>query len=96
MSTKLFVGNLDFKITAKDLQEAFAPYGTVVETKLVTEPAGRSRGFGFVTMSSGEEAQKAIEGLEGKEMGGRSINVSVARPREARPTAGPGGRRERY
>lgn len=83
MSTKLFVGNLDFKVTENDLQDAFAAYGTVVEANLVTDrTTGRPRGFAFVTMSSPEEAQKAIDGLNGKELGGRALNVNIARPRE--------------
>jgi RNA recognition motif-containing protein len=92
MSTKLFVGNLDFKVTENDLQDAFAVYGTVVEANLVTDRAtGRPRGFAFVTMSSPEEAQKAIDGLNGKDMGGRAVNVSIARPREERSGGGGGG-----
>jgi len=91
MSTKLFVGNLDFKVTENDLQDAFAAYGTVVEANLITDRVtGRPRGFAFVTMSSPEEAQKAIEGLNGKDMGGRALNVNIAREREERP--GGGGR----
>src|SRR6516164_5745585 len=93
MSAKLFVGNLDFKVTENDLQDAFAVYGTVVEANLVTDRAtGRPRGFAFVTMSSPEEAQKAIDGLNGKDMGGRAVNVSIARPREERSGGGGGGR----
>ncbi len=92
MSTKLFVGNLDFKVTENDLQDAFAAYGTVVEANLVTDRAtGRPRGFAFVTMGSPEEAQKAIEGMNGKDLGGRTLNVNIARPREERPGGG-GGR----
>ncbi len=83
MSTKLFVGNLDFKVTENDLQDAFAAYGTVDEANLITDRAtGRPRGFAFVTMNSPEEAQKAIDGLNGKELGGRALNVNLARPRE--------------
>jgi len=102
MSTKLFVGNLDFKVTENDLQDAFAAYGTVVETNLVTDRAtARPRGFAFVTMSSPEEAQKAIDGMNGKELGGRALNVNVARPREGSSGGGGrggygGGRRDRY
>ena len=92
MSTKLFVGNLDFKVTENDLQDAFAAHGTVVEANLVTDrTTGRPRGFAFVTMSSPEEAQKAIDALNGKELGGRALNVNVARPREERSGDGGGG-----
>lgn len=92
MSTKLFVGNLDFKVTENELQDAFGAYGTVVEANVVTDRAtGRPRGFAFVTMSSPEEAQKAIEGLNGKDLGGRVLNVNVARPREERSGGGGGG-----
>ncbi len=97
MSTKLFVGNLDFKVTENDLQDAFAAFGTVVEANLVTDrTSGRPRGFGFVTMSSPEEAQKAIEGMNGKELGGRPLTVNVARPREERSGGGGGGGRRGY
>ena len=104
MSTKLFVGNLDFKVTENDLQDAFAAFGTVVEANLVTDRAtGRPRGFAFVTMSSPADAQKAIDGMNGKDLGGRTLNVNVARPREERSSGGDGrrgayggGRRERY
>src|ERR1700752_3186684 len=92
MSTKLFVGNLDFKVTENDLQDAFAAHGTVVEASLATDRAtGRPRGFAFVTMSTPEEAQKAIDALNGKELGGRALNVSIARPREERSGGGGGG-----
>ncbi len=103
MSTKLFVGNLDFKITENDLQDAFAAYGTVVETNLVTDRAtARPRGFAFVTMSSPEEAQKALDGMSGKGLGGRALNVNIARTREEHSGGGGGrggyggGRRDRY
>jgi cold-inducible RNA-binding protein len=93
MSAELFVGNLDFKVTKDDLQAAFAAHGTVVEAKLMTDRVtGRPRGFGFVTMGSPEEAQKAIDALNGKELGGRALTVNLARPREERPSGG-GGRR---
>src|SRR5215831_161412 len=93
MSTKLFVGNLDFKVTENDLQDAFAAYGTVTEANLVTDRAtGRPRGFAFVTMSSPEEAQKAIDGMNGKDLGGRALSVNIARPREERPGGGGGSR----
>jgi cold-inducible RNA-binding protein len=92
MGTKLFVGNLDFKITENDLQDAFAACGSVLETNLVTDrTTGRPRGFAFVTMSTAEEAQKAIDALNGKTLGGRALSVNVARPREER-SGGDGGR----
>ncbi|HWW01443.1 MAG TPA: RNA-binding protein [Candidatus Acidoferrum sp.] len=95
MSAKLFVGNLSFNITENDLQDAFAAHGTVVEANLMMDRAtGRPRGFGFVTMSTPEEAQKAIDALHGKELGGRALTVNIARPREERPAGGGGGRRE--
>ncbi len=94
MSAKLFVGNLSFKITENDLQDAFAAHGTVVEANLMMDRvSGRPRGFGFVTMSTPEEAQKAIDALNGKELDGRALTVNIARPREERPGGG-GGRRE--
>jgi cold-inducible RNA-binding protein len=93
MSEKLFVGNLSFKTTENDLQDAFAAHGTVVEANLMMDRAtGRPRGFAFVTMGSPEEAQKAITALNGKEMDGRALTVNVARPREERPGGGGGGR----
>ena len=94
MSNKLFVGNLSFETTENDLQDAFAAHGTVVEANLMTDrTTGRPRGFGFITMSSPEEAQKAIAALNGSQLGGRALTVNVAKPREERP-AGGGGRRE--
>jgi len=95
MSNKLFVGNLSFNTTENDLQDAFAAFGTVTETNLMVDRmTNRPRGFGFVTMSSAEEAQKAIDGMHGKDMDGRALTVNVARPREDRPAGGGGGRRE--
>jgi cold-inducible RNA-binding protein len=92
MSTKLFVGNLSFKTTENDLQDAFAGCGTVVETNIMMDRmTGRPRGFAFVTMSTPEEAQKAVETLHGKEFDGRALTVNVARPREERPPGGGGG-----
>jgi len=94
MSNKLFVGNLSFDTTENDLQDAFAAFGTVTEASLMMDrTTNRSRGFAFITMSSDEEAQKAIAGLNGKDLGGRAIKVNVARPREER-SGGGGGRRE--
>jgi RNA recognition motif-containing protein len=95
MSNKLFVGNLSFNTTENDLQDAFAAHGTVTETNLMMDRmTNRPRGFGFVTMSTPEEAQNAINALNGKELDGRALTVNVAKPREERPAGGGGGRRE--
>jgi RNA recognition motif-containing protein len=98
MSTKLFVGNLSFNTTENDLQDAFAAHGTVVETNLMMDKmSGRPRGFAFVTMSSPEEAQKAIDALNGSQLDGRALTVNIARPREERPGGGGGrGPRREY
>ena len=94
MSNKLFVGNLSFETTENDLQDAFAAHGTVVEANLMTDRVtGRPRGFGFITMGTAEEAQKAIAALNGSQLGGRALTVNVAKPREERAPGG-GGRRE--
>ena len=97
MSNKLFVGNLSFNTTENDLQDAFAAFGTVTEANLMMDRAtGRARGFGFVTMSSAEEAQKAIEGMNGKSIDGRALTVNLAKPREERSSGGGGGGRRQY
>src|SRR5689334_1052035 len=97
MNSKLFVGNLSFNITENDLEDAFAAHGTVVETNLMMDRAtGRPRGFAFVTMASPEEAQKAIDALNGKELAGRALTVNIARPREDRPPGGGGGPRRDF
>ena len=91
----MFVGNLSFNTTENDLNDAFAAFGTVTETNLMMDRmTNRPRGFGFVTMATPEEAQKAIEGMNGKDMDGRALTVNVAKPREERPPGGGGGRRE--
>ncbi len=92
MNEKLFVGNLSYNTTENDLQDAFAAHGTVVETNLMVDRnTGRPRGFAFVTMGSAEEAQKAVEAMNGKQLDGRALTVNVARPREERPSGGGGG-----
>jgi cold-inducible RNA-binding protein len=96
MSNKLFVGNLSFNTTENDLQEAFAAHGTIVEANLMMDRmTGRSRGFAFVTMSTPEEAQKAIEALNGATLGERQLTVNIARPKEERPRGGGGDRGDR-
>jgi RNA recognition motif-containing protein len=92
MNNKLFVGNLSFDVNERDLQEAFGAHGTVLEANVMLDRmSGKSRGFAFVTMSTDEEAAKAIEGLNGVELGGRALTVNVARPREERSGGGGGG-----
>jgi RNA recognition motif-containing protein len=92
MNTKLFVGNLSFDTTENDLQDAFAAHGTVVEANLMMDRAtGRPRGFGFVTMGSPEEAQKAIDALNGASLGGRNLTVNEARPKTEGSGRGGGG-----
>jgi len=95
MNSKLFVGNLSFNITENDLQDAFAAHGTVVETNLMMDRAtGRPRGFGFITMSSPEEAEKAIAAMNGATLDGRNLTANKAKPRAERARGGGGGRRE--
>lgn len=92
MNTKLFVGNLSFKITENDLQDAFAAFGAVSEVNLMMDrTTGRPRGFAFVTMSDKEGADAAVEGLNGKQLDGRALTVNEARPREDRPERSGGG-----
>src|SRR4051812_20550805 len=91
-NNKLFVGNISFDTTENDLQDAFAAHGTVVETNLMMDRAtGRPRGFGFVTMSTDEEAQQAMTAMNGKSVGGRDLTVNTARPREERSGSNGGG-----
>jgi cold-inducible RNA-binding protein len=91
-NNKLFVGNLSFNTTENDLQDAFAAHGNVQEVNLMMDRiSGRSRGFGFVTMSAPEEAQAAIDALNGKSIDGRALTVNVAKPREERTGGGSGG-----
>src|SRR5437763_15276170 len=89
MSMKLYVGNLAFQTSSDDLQQLFAQAGTVESASVVEDrETGRSRGFGFVEMSSKEEGQKAIEQFNGKEVNGRNLNVNEAKPRENRGFGG--------
>ena len=92
MSTKLYVGNLSFSTTTQDLETMFGELGTVQSANLIEDrETGRSRGFGFVEMSSSEEAQNAISSLNGKEVDGRALTVNEAKPREDRGGSGGGG-----
>ena len=94
MGKKLFVGNLAFSTTGSDLESLFAAAGTVESATVVNDrETGRSRGFGFVEMSTAAEASKAIQELNGRDVGGRQINVSEAKERESGGGGGGGGRR---
>jgi cold-inducible RNA-binding protein len=85
MATKLFVGSLAWAVGDDELKNFFASAGTVVSANVIKDrDSGRSKGFGFVEMSSDEEAKAAIDQLNGKDLEGRAINVSEARPREDR------------
>src|SRR5436309_7944075 len=102
MAKNIYVGNLSFEATAADLEAAFGAHGTVQRAQIVTDrDTGRSRGFGFVEMSEGGDA--AIAALNGTQLGGRTLTVNEAKPREDRPRSGGGGgggygggRRDRY
>ena len=93
MTSKLYVGNLSFQSTESEIEQAFAAFGTVRSVNVISDrETGRPRGFAFVEMSSADEAQAAIDGLNGREFGGRNLNVNVAKERE-RGGGGGGGRR---
>ena len=88
----IYVSNLSFQVNSQDLQEMFAEYGEVTSAKVITDKyTGKSRGFGFVEMPQDSEANQAIQELDNAEVNGRNISVSVAKPREERPSRGGGG-----
>ena len=91
MATKLYVGNLSFDITEGELRQLFTPFGTVTSCNVIMDRmTERPRGFAFVELSSSDEATKAINELNGKEVGGRAMVVNEAKPREDRPRGGGG------
>ena len=95
MGKKLYVGNLSYSVDNNELQDMFAPHGTVESASIITDrETGRSKGFGFVEMGTDQQAQTAIAALHGKEIGGRSLTVNEARPREERSGGFGGGRRD--
>ena len=92
--TNVFVGNLSYQTTESELEAVFATYGAVERVSVVRDrETGQARGFAFVEMTNADEANKAITGLNGREMNGRALNVNEARPREERSGGGGGGRR---
>jgi RNA recognition motif-containing protein len=94
MEAKLYVGNLPFSVDDGDLQSLFAQAGTVKSAQVIKDRvSGRSKGFGFVEMSSSDEAQGAISMFHGKDFNGRALTVNIARPREERPGGFRGGGR---
>jgi RNA recognition motif-containing protein len=98
MSTKLYVGGLPYSVTEQQLNELFSQQGTVSSAKVITDKfTGQSRGFGFVEMSTVEEAKKAISALNGTQMDGRPLTVNEAKPQEKRTGGGGfGGGRNRF
>jgi len=93
----IYVGNLSYEITEEDLQEAFAAFGQVESVRIIKDKySGRSKGFGFVEMPAKGEAESAIEGLNGKELKGRTLNVNEARPRSEDRGGGRRGGGGRY
>jgi RNA recognition motif-containing protein len=92
MGSKLYVGNLNYNTTSSELEQMFAQHGTVQSAEVISDrDTGRSKGFGFVQMGSDEEAQAAITAMNGQEIGGRTLTVNEAKPREDRPRGGGGG-----
>jgi RNA recognition motif-containing protein len=90
MGSKIYVGGLPYSATEQQLTELFAPHGTVASARIITDKfTGQSRGFGFVEMSTEDEAKKAIEALNATQMGGRTLTVNEAKPQE--PRSGGGG-----
>ena len=99
MGKKLYVGNLTYDVTDSALEQMFAPHGTVQSAQVIMDrDTGRSKGFGFVEMGSDQEAQAAIQALNGQMVGGRSLTVNEAKPREDRggSRGGGGGGRSGY
>ena len=97
MAKKLYVGNLGYGVTSSMLETMFAAFGTVQSAQVIEDrDTGRSKGFGFVEMGSDQEAQAAIQGLNGQEHDGRPLTVNEARPREDRSGGGGGGGRGGY
>ena len=92
MNKNIYVGGLPYSVTDQELEETFSAHGTVESAKVITDKyTGSSRGFGFVEMGTQQEAEKAIEALNGTELGGRTLTVNMAKPRGDRQRGGGGG-----
>ena len=97
MGKKLYVGNLGFDVNDSDLQHLFSAHGSIVSAQVIIDrDTNRSKGFGFVEMSSEGEAKAAVAALDGKDHAGRALKVNEAKPKENRTGGGGGGRRDRY
>lgn|SRR3989304_127650 len=97
MNKKLYVGGLSYSVTDQQLQELFAAHGTVESARIITDRlTDNSRGFGFVEMGTVQEAEKAIQALNGTEQNGRTLTVNMSKPQVDRPHAGQGGSRNRW
>ena len=93
MAKRLYVGNLSYQVDSSELEQLFGQYGQVVSAQVINDrDTGRSKGFGFVEMASDDEAQAAIDALNGQQHGGRALTVNEAKPREERGGGGGGGR----
>lgn len=97
MGKRLYIGNLGYGVSSADLEKLFQPHGTVVSTQVITDrDTGQSKGFGFVEMSSDQEAQAAISALGGQELNGRTLTVNEAKPRTPNSGGGGGGGGRRW
>ncbi len=97
MAKKIYVGNLSYDFSDSELQSLFESFGAVSSAQVISDrDTGRSKGFGFVEMTNDDEAQAAIDALDGKDAGGRALRVNEARPRENRAPGGGGGGGRRY
>ncbi len=93
----IYVGNLSFEATEDELRGLFEEHGEVLKVNLITDrDTGRPRGFGFVEMADAAQGRTAIEQINGREVGGRTVTVNEAKPRESRSGGGGGGRRDRW
>jgi cold-inducible RNA-binding protein len=94
MASNLYVGNLPYEVKEEELQDLFGQFGEVISAKVIMDrETGRARGFGFVEMNAEDEAQKAIQALDGQDFMGRKLKVNIAKPRESRGGGGGGGGR---